>query len=167
MRIKFLTLVGTVLLMASCGQKPAPPQTVEVPNLYTIELPSNVGAMEDLYTGADLQYGNTFNQVYYVTKHDDKELTQSFDQYVEEAKATYSGRPNYKVEKEDDIVVNGLKGKILELSMTLGPDEMFMIQTIVEGTKGYYQLITWTPAKTKDVSYKGMINTIGTFKEIK
>jgi hypothetical protein len=122
--------------------------------------------MEDLYEGADLQYGNTFLQTYLVVKDDPKETNMDFNTYVAKAKATYEKRPEYEVLKEDNVKINGLNGKLFELKMNQGKAVMFMIQTIIEGKKANYQIISWTTEKNKDWQGTEMMNAISTFKEI-
>ncbi|MDR2224315.1 MAG: hypothetical protein LBE34_16510 [Flavobacteriaceae bacterium] len=165
MKTKLALFFGSIFLLISCNQKVEPPKTVDVADLYSMEIPGNLAEMKDLYDGADLQYGNTFTQIYLVAKHDAKTEGTSFDSYVAQAKATYENRTDYTVEKEDNIAINGLKGKIYELSMAQEKEMMFMIQAVVEGKKANYQIIAWTTAQNKATQTKNLMDIISTFKE--
>jgi hypothetical protein len=166
MKTNFFSVCLILFLTVSCNQKVQPPQTVDVKDLYSIEIPGNLAKMEDLYEGADLQYGNTFLQTYLVVKDDPKETNMDFNTYVAKAKATYEKRPEYEVLKEDNVKINGLNGKLFELKMNQGKAVMFMIQTIIEGKKANYQIISWTTEKNKYWQGTEMMNAISTFKEI-
>lgn len=166
MKTNFFSICLLLFFIVSCNQKVQPPQTVDVKDLYSIEIPGNLAEMKDLYEGADLQYGNTFLQTYLVIKDDLKDSDIDFNTYVTTAKAMYEKRDGYEVLKEDTVQINGLNGKIFELKMVQGKDPMFMIQTVIEGKKANYQIISWTVEKNKDWQSKEMMNTISTFKEI-
>ncbi|MDR0229656.1 MAG: hypothetical protein LBI72_11445 [Flavobacteriaceae bacterium] len=165
MKTKLALFVSSLFLFVSCNQKVEAPKAAEVKDLYTIEVPGNLAELKDLYDGADLQYGNTFKQVYLVTKHDLKTEGSTFDDYVTKAKATYEKRPDYTVLSDTNIEVNGLSGKILQLTMAQEKEIMFMIQAIIEGKKANYQIITWTTAQNKDAQTQNMTDIISTFKE--
>lgn len=165
MKTKFLAFAICLFTLASCNQKVTPPQTVTVDDLYTLEVPGTLAPMEDLYPEADLQYGNTFKQVFLVTAHEAKDKTASFEEFTAKALANYNKRPNYEIIKQEDVRINSIAGKMYELKMSQGNDIMFMIQVILDGKKANYQFIGWTPANNQTVETEKFINTLSTFKE--
>lgn len=165
MKTKFLAFAICLFTLVSCNQKVTPPQTVSVDDLYTLEVPGTLATMEDLYPEADLQYGNTFKQVFLVTAHETKDKTTSFEEFTNKALANYNKRPNYEIIKEEEVRINGIAGKMYELKMSQGNDIMFMIQVILDGKKANYQFIGWTQAQNQAVETEKFINTLSTFKE--
>ncbi len=165
MKTKFLAFAICLFTLVSCNQKVTPPQTVSVENLYSVEVPGTLAVMEDLYPDADLQYGNTFKQVFLVTAHEAKDKTASFEEFTEKALANYNKRPNYEIIKQEEVRINSVAGKMYELKMSQGNDVMFMIQVVLDGKKANYQFISWTQAKNQEVETKNFINTLSTFKE--
>lgn len=166
MKTKFLAFAICLFTLVSCNQKVTPPQTETVDNLYSIEVPGTLAVMEDLYPEADLQYGNTFKQVFVVTAHEAKDKSASFEEFTQKALANYNKRPNYEVIKEEEVRINGIAGKMYELKMAQGTDLMFMLQVVLNGKKANYQFIGWTQAYNQAVETTNFINTLSTFKEI-
>ncbi|MGG5506071.1 MULTISPECIES: hypothetical protein [unclassified Myroides] len=163
---KLLFILCVTLGMASCNQKVAPPQTVSVNDQFSMEIPATLAVMTDLYPDAAIQYGNTFKQVYIIAKESPKTADESFAAFTQKALATYANRPDYEITKEDDVRINGLAGKIYKISMSQEGNFMFMIQTVIEGKKGNYEIIGWTIGQNKDYQGDELMNIISTFKEI-
>lgn len=163
---KLLFILCVTLGMVSCNQKVAPPQTVSVNDQFSMEMPATLAAMTDLYPDAAIQYGNTFKQVYIVAKESPKTETEDFAAFTQKALATYAKRPDYQIVKEDDVRINGLPGKIYKLSMSQEGNFMFMIQTMIEGKKGYYEIIGWTIGQNQTYQGDELMNIISTFKEL-
>ncbi|WP_413511974.1 hypothetical protein [Myroides odoratus] len=163
---KLLLMLCITVGLVSCNQKVAPPQTVNVKDQFTMEIPSTLAVMTDLYPNAALQYGNTFKQVYIVAKESPKTANEDFKSFTQKALSTYANRSDYEVVKEDDVRINGLPGKIYKLSMSQEGNFMFMIQVMIEGKKGNYELIGWTIGQNKAYQGDELMNIISTFKEI-
>ncbi|MGG5575933.1 hypothetical protein ACPDHL_01145 [Myroides sp. C15-4] len=161
---KLLFMLCITLGMVSCNQKVAPPQTVSVNDQFSMEMPATLAAMTDLYPDAAIQYGNTFKQVYIVAKESPK--TEDFATFTQKALATYANRPDYEIVKEDEVRINGLPGKIYKLAMSQEGNFMFMIQTMIEGKKGNYELIGWTIGQNQTYQGDELMNIISTFKEL-
>lgn len=163
---KLLFILCVTLGLVSCNQKVAPPQTVTIKDQFTIEMPATLAAMKDLYPNADIQYGNTYKQVYIIAKESPKTAEEDFKTFTQKALAAYASRPDYEIVKEDDVRINGLPGKIYKLSMSQEGNFMFMIQTLIEGKKGNYEIIGWTIGQNKDYQGEELMNIISTFKEL-
>ena len=163
---KLLFILCVTLGLVSCNQKVAPPQTVNVKDQFTMEMPATLAAMKDLYPNADIQYGNTYKQVYIIAKESPKTAEEDFKTFTQKALAAYASRPDYEIVKEDDVRINGLPGKIYKLSMSQEGNFMFMIQTLIEGKKGNYEIIGWTIGQNKDYQGEELMNIISTFKEL-
>lgn len=131
-----------------------------------MEMPATLAAMKDLYPNADIQYGNTYKQVYIIAKESPKTAEEDFKTFTQKALAAYASRPDYEIVKEDDVRINGLPGKIYKLSMSQEGNFMFMIQTLIEGKKGNYEIIGWTIGQNKDYQGEELMNIISTFKEL-
>lgn len=163
---KLLFILCVTLGLVSCNQKVAPPQTVTVKDQFTMEMPSTLAAMTDLYPNADIQYGNTYKQVYIIAKESPKTTEEDFKTFTQKALAAYASRPDYEIVKEDDVRINGLPGKIYKLSMSQEGNFMYMIQVLIEGKKGNYEIIGWTIGQNKDYQGDELMNIISTFKEL-
>ncbi|MDM1046507.1 hypothetical protein HX004_16890 [Myroides sp. 1354] len=163
---KLLFILCVTLGLVSCNQKVAPPQTVTIKDQFTMEMPATLAAMKDLYPNADIQYGNTYKQVYIIAKESPKTAEEDFKTFTQKALAAYASRPDYEIVKEDDVRINGLPGKIYKLSMSQEGNFMFMIQTLIEGKKGNYEIIGWTIGQNKDYQGEELMNIISTFKEL-
>lgn len=163
---KLLFILCVTFGLVSCNQKIAPPQTVSVNDQFTMELPSTLAAMTDLYPDAAIQYGNTFKQVYIIAKESPKTEEEDFNAFTQKALAAYSNRPDYQIVKEDDVRINGLTGKIYKLSMSQEGNFMFMIQVMIEGKKGNYEIIGWTIGQNQTYQGDELMDIISTFKEL-
>lgn len=163
---KLLFILCVTLGMVSCNQKVAPPQTVSVNDQFSMELPATLAVMTDLYPNAAIQYGNTFKQVYIIAKESPKTADESFASFTQKALAAYASRPDYEIIKEDEVRINGLPGKIYKISMSQDGNFMFMIQTMIEGKKGNYEIIGWTIGQNKTYQGDELMNIISTFKEL-
>ncbi|MCC9041462.1 hypothetical protein LNQ81_01870 [Myroides sp. M-43] len=165
MKTKIAMLALFLTSLVSCNQKVAPTQSVKVADLYSIEIPGTFATIQDLYPNADLQYGNTFKQMYIVTTHEDKKETENFDYFVNKNLSSYNKRPNYEVISQEDIRINGITGKRYELKMSQDKDMMYMIQVMLDGKKANYQYITWTTGDNSQAQKDNFLNTLATFKE--
>lgn len=152
--------------LVSCTQKVAPPQEITVNEQFTIQIPSNLAVMPDLYPDAVMQYGNTFNQVYIIGREVEKTQDSTFQAFVNASLATYAKRPNYKIIKEQNVLINGTPAKIFDLTMTQNNSEMFMTQVMLNGKKANYELIGWTIGKNQQYQGEQLLDIISTFKEI-
>lgn len=160
-------ILGLCLAFAtlSCNQKVAPPQEITVNNLFTIQIPSNLAVMTDLYPEAVMQYGNTFNQVYIIGKEAAKTEDTTFQSFVDESLAVYAQRENYKIVKEQEVTINGTPAKIFDLTMTQNNNDMFMTQVLLEGKNANYELIGWSLGENKQYQGEQLMDIISTFKE--
>ncbi|MDR0196427.1 MAG: hypothetical protein LBI73_15005 [Myroides sp.] len=165
MKSKIAMLALAVTTLVSCNQKIAPTQNVKVQDLYTLEVPGTFAAMQELYPNADIQYGNTFKQMYLVTTHEDKSKTANFDEYVTKSLAGYNKRPNYEIINQEDVRINGIAGKRYEIQMSQDKDMMYMIQVMLDGKKANYQYITWTTGENRQAQKDNFLNTLASFKE--
>jgi len=163
---KLLFILCVTFGLISCNQKVAPPQTVTIKDQFTMEMPGTLAVMKDLYPDADIQYGNTFKQVYIIAKETPKTEGEDFNAFTQKALAAYSNRPDYEIIKADDVRINGLPGKVYKLSMSQEGNFMYMIQTMIEGKKGNYEIIGWTIGQNKDYQGDELMNIISTFKEL-
>ncbi|EHQ41834.1 hypothetical protein [Myroides odoratus] len=163
---KLLFILCVTVGLVSCNQKVAPPQTVNVKDQFTMDMPATLAAMTDLYPNADIQYGNTYKQVYIIAKESPKTAEEDFKTFTQKALAAYSNRPDYEIVKEDEVRINGLPGKIYHISMSQEGNFMYMIQAMVEGKKGNYEIIGWTIGQNKDYQGEELMNIISTFKEL-
>ncbi|AJH16101.1 hypothetical protein [Myroides profundi] len=165
MRTKIALVAAAFFTLISCNQKVAPTQNVKVLDLYTIEVPGTFAPMQELYPDADIQYGNTFKQMYLVTTHQDKNKTANFEEYVKQSLASYNKRENYEIIVQEDVRINGISGKKYEIMMSQEKDMMYMIQVILDGKKVNYQYITWTTGQNKEAQKDNFLNTLASFKE--
>ncbi|MCA4792901.1 hypothetical protein HX057_11090 [Myroides odoratimimus] len=165
MKTKIALLAATFFTLISCNQKVAPTQDVKVLDLYTIEVPGTFAPMQELYPDADIQYGNTFKQMYLVTTHQDKNKTANFEEYVKQSLASYNKRENYEIIVQEDVRINGIPGKKYEIMMSQDKDMMYMVQVILDGKKANYQYITWTTGQNKEAQKDNFLNTLASFKE--
>ena len=160
--IAILMLLITTFI--SCGQQEQAPTIVGVENTYTLEVPNNLAAMQELYPDADLQYGNTFLQRYLVSLQGEK--TISFDHFVREELLSYSKRENYMVLDEKKEVINDLPTLIYEVEMSQGEDMMYMMQALYNGKKGNYEVIQWCKRADMEAQRENMLKIVHTFKEV-
>ncbi|MVX36977.1 DUF1795 domain-containing protein, partial [Myroides sp. LoEW2-1] len=155
---KIIAIAFLALTTISCNQKVTPPTTLTVENYYTIEMPGNLAPMENLFPNADLQYGNTFKQVYFVATKEAKTEDSDFSAFIDKALARYNKKPNYEIVKENEVRINGLPGKTYELKMSQNETYMYMIQVMIEGQKANYEIISWTTSKNSEVESEKLIN---------
>ncbi len=163
---KLLLSLCLAFTIMSCNQKVAPPKDITVNDHFTIQIPSNLAVMEDLYPNAVMQYGNTFNQVYIVGTETDKKDNENFQSFVNEALSKYEKRPDYTIVKQQDVMINGLPAKIFDLTMKQQNTNMFMTQVMIDGKKANYELIGWSLGENKSYQGEQLMDIISTFKEI-
>ncbi|MHC5310751.1 hypothetical protein ACYSNM_11910 [Myroides sp. LJL116] len=165
---KISLVLFTALILFSCTIKVPPPQHIVVEDLYSLDIPVALAPMHDLYPGADLEYGNTFTEVYLVTKHllEQNNTSKDFQTYVEDALKVYQNKPQYTIAKQENLNINGLPAKMYYLEMQLNQMPMFMIQTLIQGKKANYELISWTTQREKVYDTLELKSIIETFKEI-
>lgn len=165
MKSKIALLALAVTTLVSCNQKVDPAQNVKFQDLYTIEVPGTFGAIQELYPNADIQYGNTFRQMYLVITHEDKKATANFDEYVTKSLASYSKKPNYEIINQEDVRINGITGKRYEIQMSQEKEVMYMIQVMLDGKKANYQYIAWATGESRMTQKDNFLNTLASFKE--
>ncbi|MEC4113996.1 hypothetical protein [Myroides pelagicus] len=163
---KLIALAILVASTISCNQKQTPPTTVTIEDAYTLEIPSNLAPIQELFPGADLQYGNTYLQTYLIGKKSVKAQTSNFQAFVDQSLALYNKRPNYEIVKKEDVTINGIKGQQYELKMSQKDVYMYMIQTMLNGEKANYLLMGWTTSQNAEVESQKIKETINTFKEL-
>lgn len=165
---KISFVLFTALILFSCTIKVPPPQHIVVDDLYSLDIPVALAPMHDLYPDADLEYGNTFTEVYLVTKHilEQNNSENDFQQFVKNGLKVYQNKPQYTVAKQENLEINGQPAKMYYLEMQLNQMPMFMIQTFIQGKKANYELLSWTTTREKVYDTLELKNIIETFKEI-
>lgn len=165
---KLSYVLFTALILFSCNIKVPPPEHIVVENLYSLDIPVALAPMQDLYPDADLEYGNTFTEVYLVTKHllEQNNDGKDFQSFVDNALKVYQNKPQYTIAKQENLNINGLPAKMYYLEMQLNQMPMFMIQTFIQGKRANYELISWTTQREKVYDTLELKNIIETFKEI-
>ncbi len=154
---------------------------VVVNNKYSIEIPPLLLERNDLNTDASLAYGSDYKELYVVVIEDNKK--EIYDALIEnylENKYSYDlegysklvvdefeeNITFYKRSSFEELTLNGLKAKRVEIEGKVEGVEVYYNFVFVEGVRDYYQVLTWTLLEKKNKNKEEMIKLSRSFKEL-
>ncbi len=155
--------------------------TIQINNLYSIDVPDFLVKTNSLNDEASLQYENTAKEYYVIVideaKHDflealNNELNEDEAYTIEEVLEPYSYLQFTTFANEDQyydfeyIDVNGLNGQQLDITNYFESLNVFYKMACIEGNDNLYFVVTWTLDSYKDKHNDSMQKIIDSFKEI-
>jgi len=155
--------------------------TIQINNLYSIDVPDFLVKTNSLNDEASLQYENTAKEYYVIVideaKHDflealNNELNEDEAYTIEEVLEPYSYLQFTTFANEDQyydfeyIDVNGLNGQQLDITNSFESLNVFYKMACIEGNDNLYFVVTWTLDSYKDKHNDSMQKIIDSFKEI-
>lgn len=155
--------------------------TVDVENLYQLDVPKYMKEMPSLHPEASLKYANIYKEVYSVVIHENKEqfidVFKELDEYDSELspvenytnvqKKMYSERmENIQMEDYGLVEINGYPARQIKISGFVEGTEISYVIAFIEGSENIFMLMNWT-SKVQFNRYETMFEFInGTFKLI-
>lgn len=155
--------------------------TIQINNLYSIDVPDFLVKTNSLNDEASLQYENTAKEYYVIVIDEDKqaflqalnnELNEDETYTIEEVLEPYSYLQFTTFANEDQyydfeyIDVNGLNGQQLDITNYFESLNVFYKMACIEGNDNLYFVVTWTLDSYKDKHNDSMQKIIDSFKEI-
>lgn len=155
--------------------------TIQINNLYSIDVPDFLVKTNSLNDEASLQYENTAKEYYVIVIDEDKhdflealnnELNEDEAYTIEEVLEPYSYLQFTTFANEDQyydfeyIDVNGLNGQQLDITNYFESLNVFYKMACIEGNDNLYFVVTWTLESYKDKHNDSMQKIIDSFKEI-
>jgi hypothetical protein len=155
--------------------------TVEINDLYALDVPGFLVETNSLNDEASLQYENTTEEFYVIVIDENKDafleainfdLTEDevfleeevLDPYAYLQFTTFATDEEYDGYK--DVEINGLNAKQLEIYNDFDSYKVYYKMACIEGEDNLYFVVIWTLADFEDEHEENMQKIIDSFKEI-
>ncbi|WP_436493269.1 hypothetical protein [Actinokineospora sp. HUAS TT18] len=170
--------VGVVvwLVVETTGTNDATPRAVDdsetkvvtaTDGRSSVSVPSKWGQMPESLQipGAVIAQAQIYQERYLMVVTDDKAEFKDFADYEETALISVDGLGGTIVGQPQDVRVGELPGVRYELTGDFEGNAIVYWCTLVDGVRGYHQILTWTLADRRDQAEPALRTVVDSFRE--
>lgn len=183
----YLLLSLVAIFFFSCDSETTYDLVTSDNGAFSVNVPSHLTKATDLNEDATIQYQNIFREYYFIVIEETKEefadalsflyeddeidaepedFEYSLEEYADLV-TEFFGEGLEVINETDlvDVEINGLKAKQKEMDANFEDLEVYYHLTVIEGDKGFYQVLQWTLGDKKAEAKPVMAAAAGSFKE--
>lgn len=175
-----IILIITFVFIVSC-QSADTIRTVSIENKYSVSLPSFLTKVDDLVDGASLQYQHALKELYVAIIDETKEdvnnaisenglanrYTNDLNGYTSLILDNIELSANvYNKSEILDTTINDMPAKVIKLNAKINGVDIYYSIALIESSKRYYQVMTWTLTKYEYQYFDKINNILYSLKEL-